>query len=200
LQGSSHIDQSTPLRQRSLTTCRRAILAAMRRPLIILVIACYFFVSGIYLCSIAVIMLLIPSAIETISHAPYVSGLRFVTPYLSLLVGVLWVLAAWGLFRLRNWARWLTMLMLGSGSAWAAVTMLTANVPFGWRVVFNWMEIGNRGGSRSLFGSVSQNHWGIHRTRGQVNLRLVGDGGHGWLRSRRIYGFPRLRHFVLIYP
>jgi hypothetical protein len=58
----------------------------------------------------------------------------------------------------------------------------------------------NQGGSRSLFGSVSQNHWGIHRTRGQVTLRLVGDGGHGWLRSRRIYGFPRLRHFVLIYP
>ena len=119
----------------------------MRRPLTVSVIACYLFVAGIYLCSIALIMLLIPSAIETISHAPYVSGLRFVTPYLSLLVGVLWVLAAWGLFRLRNWARWVTMLMLGSGSAWAAATMFAANVPFGWRVAFNWTEIAVRAGA-----------------------------------------------------
>jgi hypothetical protein len=116
----------------------------MRRPLIVSVIACYFFVAGTYLCSIAAMMLLIPSAIEAIRHAPFVAGLRLATPYLSLLVGVLWVLTARGLFRLRNWARWVTMLMLGSGSAWAAATMFTANVPFGWRVVFNWTEIGIR--------------------------------------------------------
>jgi hypothetical protein len=116
----------------------------MRRPLVVSVIACYFFVAGIYLCSIAVMMLLAPGAVEAIRHAPYVSGLTFVTPYLSLLVGVVWAFLAWGLYRLRNWARWVTMLMLGAGSAWAAATMLTANVPFGWRVVFNWTEIAIR--------------------------------------------------------
>jgi hypothetical protein len=64
--------------------------------------------------------------------------------YLTLLVGLVWALAAWGLFRLRNWARWVTMLMLGAGSAWAAATMLSANAPFGWRGVFNWAEIAIR--------------------------------------------------------
>jgi hypothetical protein len=120
------------------------ILAAMRRPLIVSVIACYFFAAGVYLCSIAVMMLLIPGAVQTISHAPFVPGLKSVTPYLSLIVGVAWALTSWGLFRLRNWARWLTMLILGTGCAWAAVTMLTLNLPFGWRVVFNWTEIAIR--------------------------------------------------------
>ena len=46
--------------------------------------------------------------------------------------------------RLQNWARWTTMLMLGTGVAFAVVTMSTAHVQFSWRVAFDWAEIALR--------------------------------------------------------
>ena len=115
----------------------------MRRPLVVSIIACYFLLAGVYLCSIAVMMLVLPGAIETIAHAPYVYGLTLFTPFLPLIVGIAWALTAWGLFRLRNWARWATILMFGAGGAWAAATMFPPSLPFGWWV-FNWTEIAIR--------------------------------------------------------
>jgi hypothetical protein len=87
----------------------------MRRPLAVSIIGCYFLLAGVYLCSIAVMMLALPGALETISRAPCAYGLTLFSPYLALIVGLAWALTAWGLFRLRNWARWATILMFGAG-------------------------------------------------------------------------------------
>ncbi len=86
-------------------------------------------------------MLFAHGGAQIAEHLPYGYGLTLFSPYLSLLFGVVWIVTGWNLLRLRNWARWIIMLLLAIGSAFAAVTMLTANVPFSWRIVFNWCEI-----------------------------------------------------------
>ena len=116
----------------------------MCRPVFVSLIGGYFFLAGIYLCSIAAIVWVSPDFIATLRQLPYAYGFTLASPLWSLIPGVIWIVTALGLFQLRNWARWLTMLMLGIGCAWAVPTMLMAHAPFGWRAVFNWIEIAIR--------------------------------------------------------
>ena len=117
------------------------ILVRMARPLGVTVIGCFFLLAGIYLCSIAATTLVEPRAVETLRSAPFVLGLRQVSPYVTLLIGAIWALVAWGLFRLRDWARFSATLMLAIGIAWALSMTLLGTAHFGWKMLAIFLEI-----------------------------------------------------------
>src|SRR5437588_3585451 len=96
----------------------------MKRPFVITVIGCCFLVAGVYLCSISAVILIAPGHIQTLKAAPFVFALRRVSPYATLFVGAVWATIGWGLFQLREWARFVASLMLGAGVAWALITLL----------------------------------------------------------------------------
>jgi hypothetical protein len=120
------------------------ILLGMARPLGVTVIASLFLMAGIYLCSIAAAILVEPRAVQVLRDAPFVLGLRQVSPYVTLLIGAIWALVAWGLFRLRDWARFTATLMLAIGVAWALSMLLLGRTRFGWQVLAACPEIALR--------------------------------------------------------
>jgi hypothetical protein len=67
----------------------------MHRPLGVSVIACFFLLAGVYLCSVAAMMLILPGAVTAVKAAPFVTGLKLVSPYWTLCVGTAWALVAW---------------------------------------------------------------------------------------------------------
>jgi hypothetical protein len=75
--------------------------------------------AGIYLCSIAAMMLGAPGAISTLRVVPFVHALKSVSPFFTLVIGIGWALIAWGLFQMRDWARFTATLLLGIGVVWA---------------------------------------------------------------------------------
>ncbi|MFZ0958119.1 MAG: hypothetical protein WAN60_17380 [Candidatus Sulfotelmatobacter sp.] len=82
----------------------------MKRPLGVTVIASFCILAGAYLLAVAVVILIAPGKISTMTGAPLMYGLELAGPYMTLLVGAGWVLVGWGLFRLHNWARWVAMI------------------------------------------------------------------------------------------
>src|SRR5258708_37837994 len=116
----------------------------MRGPIGVTVIACAFLAAGIYFCSISAIALFRHSAMDTLRALPFIHTLRFVSPYLTLLAGPLWALIAWGLFQLRDWARFTATLMLGIGVAGALLIMVTTQMHFGWRMLAGSLTIVRR--------------------------------------------------------
>lgn len=116
----------------------------MKRPLGVTVIGCFCLATGVYLCSISSIMLVVPGAVRALKGFPFVHGLKLVTPYATLVVGVLWALVAWGLFRLRDWARWAAQIVLAIGVAWTLPMMYFNQVRFGWRMVADIAELALR--------------------------------------------------------
>jgi len=116
----------------------------MSRPLGVTVIGCFFFLAGIYLCSITAISLVEPRAIRALTAAPFVLGLRQVSPYVMLLIGTFWAVVAWGLFRLRDWARFTATLLLATGIAGALAMILLGSARSGWQVVALCLQIALR--------------------------------------------------------
>jgi hypothetical protein len=116
----------------------------MARPLGVTVIGCFFLLAGIYLCSIAAATLFEPRAVQALKHVPFVVALRQVSPYVSLLIGTIWAFVAWGLFRLRDWARFTAALMLAIGVAWALPTVLLGKTQSGWQMFAICVEIAMR--------------------------------------------------------
>ena len=84
----------------------------MQRPSGITAISALFGLAAIYLWTIAVVKLFAPEAISLMSAAQLMYGLELAGPYMALLVGVGYALVGWGLFRVHNWARWATMLVM----------------------------------------------------------------------------------------
>jgi hypothetical protein len=112
----------------------------MQRPLAVTVIGCFFLLAGVYLCAISAVILITPSAVQTMQALPFVSVLESVSPYLTLIVGTVWAIIAWGLFQLRDWARFVSTLVLGAGIAWMLVTLLLHRHS-AWRIFLACFEI-----------------------------------------------------------
>ena len=72
-------------------------------------------------------------------------GLELAGPYMALLVGCGWVLVAWGLFRLHNWARWAAMLVMTLGIAWLVPKISAAEI--GWPLLWYGLQIAVRAAS-----------------------------------------------------
>jgi hypothetical protein len=90
----------------------------MQRPALVTVISILFFLAAIYLWTIGVVKLAAPDAISLMSASQLMYGLELAGPYMALLVGTVWALIGWGLFRLHNWARLLTIAVMVLGVAW----------------------------------------------------------------------------------
>jgi hypothetical protein len=90
----------------------------MQRPALVTLISILFFLAAIYLWTIGVVKLFAPNAISLMSGSQFMYGLELAGPYMALLVGTVWGLIGWGLFRLHNWARLATIALLVVGVAW----------------------------------------------------------------------------------
>src|ERR1700732_1677767 len=90
----------------------------MQRPAGVTAIAALFGLAAIYLWTIGMVKLLAPDAISLMSGASLMYGLELAGPYMALLVGTAWALVGWGLFRLHNWARLITVAVMVLGVAW----------------------------------------------------------------------------------
>jgi hypothetical protein len=90
----------------------------MQRPALVTVLSILFFLAAIYLWTIGVVKLFAPDAISLMSGSQLMYGLELAGPYMALLVGTVWGLIGWGLFRLQNWARLVTVAVMVLGVAW----------------------------------------------------------------------------------
>ena len=84
----------------------------MQRPGGVVAVAILFALAAIYLGTVAVILLVSPGAISLMSAKYFLYGLQLAGPYMILLGAAVYGFVAWGLFRLRNWARWIAMLII----------------------------------------------------------------------------------------
>jgi hypothetical protein len=84
----------------------------MRHPKGVLAITILFAVAAMYLWAIAAILVFAAGTISLMAGKYFAYGLEVAGPYMILLVGSCYAVIAWGLFRLRNWARWTAMLII----------------------------------------------------------------------------------------
>lgn len=89
----------------------------MDRPGGVTGISVLFGLAAIYLWTIGLVKLAAPEAISLMRGAPFMHGLELAGPYMALVVGSGYVIVGWGLFRLRNWARWAAMAVMVVGVA-----------------------------------------------------------------------------------
>jgi hypothetical protein len=120
---------------------RYAILAAMSRPLGVSIIGCCCFLAGIYLCSIAAVVLIVPRVVPILRSAPLIHELKLANPFATLAVGIVWAFVAWGLLRMKDWARWVAQILLGIGVAWVVPMIFLTQMHFGWRLLAVCLQI-----------------------------------------------------------
>jgi hypothetical protein len=116
----------------------------MRRPFWISLIGAIVLAMGVYLSAMAVVLMAMPRAVPVLRRFPLLHGLRFASPYFSLLVGVVWCWIGWGLLELRNWARVTAAALLGIGVVWELLPILQNRVHSGWRELAMILEIALR--------------------------------------------------------
>jgi uncharacterized membrane protein (DUF2068 family) len=74
-----------------------------------------FFVAASYLLIAGLIMLLRPGLVPMSAGAALLDGLELAGPYMFLLVAGVGGLVAFGLWRLKKWARWMAILVASIG-------------------------------------------------------------------------------------
>ena len=84
----------------------------MQQPKGMLAITVLFAAAAAYLWTVAAILLIGPGTISLMAGKYFAYGLEIAGPYMILLVGGCYAVIAWGLFRLRNWARWIAVLII----------------------------------------------------------------------------------------
>jgi hypothetical protein len=114
----------------------------MRRPLGVTVIAVVSLLAAVYLWAIAATMLVAPGSVSLMAGAPLMFGLELAGPYMALLIGAAYAFAAWGLFRLHGWGRWLTLLILALGIGMLVPQISAAE--WGWPVLWYGLQIAVR--------------------------------------------------------
>ena len=119
----------------------------MQRPTLLTILALLSFAAALYLWSLAAILWIAPGAVPLRAGKYFMYGLELAGPYMILLFGTGYALIGWGLFRLRNWARWAAMLVmvLGVASLVPRISMAELGLPVFWygfqialRVAVGW--------------------------------------------------------------
>jgi hypothetical protein len=119
----------------------------MQRPTLVTILALLSFAAALYLWCLAAILWVAPGALSLMAGKYFMYGLELAGPYMILLFGVGYALIGWGLFRLRNWARWAAMLVmvLGVASLVPRISMAELGLPVFWygfqialRVAVGW--------------------------------------------------------------
>jgi len=106
----------------------------MQRPAGVTAISILFLLAAISLWTFGAVKLIAPNAISLMSASPLMYGLELAGPFMALLFGSVYALIAWGLFRLRNWARWAAMgaITIGVASLVPKISMAEIGLPILW--------------------------------------------------------------------
>jgi hypothetical protein len=107
----------------------------MVRPASVTVIAALFFLVAGYLIAVGVIDLVSPGTVSLVG-GPVTYGRELDGPQTAISVGAGWALVGWGLYRLKNWARWCALAILVIGVAGSVPAVSAAARDLGWR--FAW--------------------------------------------------------------
>jgi hypothetical protein len=113
----------------------------MERPASVAVIAALFFLVAGYLATIGVIELLAPGTLSMTRAAGITYGRELDGPQTALSVGAGWALVGWGLYRLRNWARWCAVLLMVIGVAGSVPAVSAAARDLGWPFFFYGAQV-----------------------------------------------------------
>jgi hypothetical protein len=105
----------------------------MERPASVTVIAALFFLVAAYLVTIGIIEFVVPGTVSTGLGAPVTYGRELTGPQAAISVGAGWALVGWGLYRLRNWARWCAMVLMVIGVAGSVPAVSAAARDLSWR-------------------------------------------------------------------
>jgi uncharacterized membrane protein (DUF2068 family) len=101
------------------------------RPLTgVIATAAAFWLAGLYLWTLGMVMLIAPGAISMALGAPLLNGLELSGPYMFLLIGVISGLLGWGLWRRNNWARRIAILAALAGLAMTLPSLSVAVMNF----------------------------------------------------------------------
>jgi len=108
----------------------------MERPASVTVIAALFLLVAAYLIVMGVVELLSPGTMETMRGTGVTYGRELDGPQTAISVGAGWGFVGWGLYRLRNWARWcaLGLMVIGVAGSVPAVSAAARDVT--WRFFF----------------------------------------------------------------
>ena len=112
----------------------------MERPASVTVIAALFFLVGGYLAAIGIIEFVVPGSSMALG-AGITYGRELSGPQTALSVGAGWALVGWGLYRLRNWARWCAILIMVIGIAGSVPAVSAAARDLTWRFWFYGAQI-----------------------------------------------------------
>jgi hypothetical protein len=113
----------------------------MERPASVTVIAALFFLVAGYLVVIGVAEFVAPGTLSMVRGTGVTYGRELTGPQTAISVGAGWALVAWGLYRLRNWARWCAMLLMVIGVAGSVPAVSAAARDLGWRFFFHGAQI-----------------------------------------------------------
>jgi hypothetical protein len=113
----------------------------MQRPASVTVIAALFFLVAGYLLTIGIVEFVAPGTLSMALGAGVTYGRELDGPQTALSVGAGWALVGWGLFRLRNWARWCAIVIMVIGVAGSVPAVSAAARDVTWRFFFYGVQI-----------------------------------------------------------
>jgi hypothetical protein len=113
----------------------------MERPASVTVISALFFLIAAYLIAIGIIEFVAPGTLSMTLGAGVTYGRELNGPQTALSVGAGWGLIGWGLYRLRNWARWCAMALMVIGVAGSVPAVSAAARDITWRFFFYGAQI-----------------------------------------------------------
>jgi hypothetical protein len=108
----------------------------MERPLGVTIIGAAFFLVAGYLVAVGVIEFVAPGTISPAMRAPFMYGRELAGPQSAILVGAGWALVGWGLFQIRNWARWSALVLMVLGVAAGIPAVSAAATDLNWRLAW----------------------------------------------------------------
>ncbi len=111
------------------------------RPASVTVIATLFFLVAGYLVAIGIAEVFDPGALSMTRGTGLTYGRELSGPQAAISVGLGWALVAWGLYRLRNWARWCAMVLMVIGVAGSVPAVSAAARDLNWRFFFYGAQI-----------------------------------------------------------
>jgi len=113
----------------------------MERPTSVTVIAALFSLIAAYLIVMGIAEFLLPGAMETMRGTGVTYGRELDGPQTAISVGLGWALVGWGLYRLRNWARWCATILMVIGVAASVPAVSAAARDLTWRFFFYGAQI-----------------------------------------------------------
>jgi hypothetical protein len=84
----------------------------MQRPVAVTIVSLLLCAAALYLWTVGTTLLIWPGTVSLMSANQLMHGLELAGPFMMLLFGTGYALVGWGMFRLRNWARVIVILLI----------------------------------------------------------------------------------------